>query len=79
MSLICHSFLVGLQNTKPEDASRTLVSTKKRYLEDLKAVDVQNSNVELLLLLLHGLINTLRQRHRRQRQLEDQRWTESKT
>lgn len=32
------------------------------YLEDLEAVDVEDSDVELLLLLLHGFINTLTQK-----------------
>lgn len=34
--------------------------TPGSYLEDLKAVDVEDSNVELLLVLLHGLVDALK-------------------
>lgn len=37
------------------------------HLEDLEAVDVEDSDVELLLLLLHGFINTLTQKQERER------------
>lgn len=38
------------------------------YLEDLEAVDVEDADVQLLLVLLHGFIDTLSHTHRSNRQ-----------
>lgn len=45
-------------NERPHKNGSTNVSVCL-YLEDLEAIDVEDSDVQILLVLLHGFINTL--------------------